>query len=163
MSASPQRQPATRVIIFRCCKFTIAHAMQQTTRSHNSLSKPLAQQLLDEEESFIEYISVAINEYVISSSHQFTKTPLHNGSWTGIQRLYEWKTLRPRGMAAALGVETPAFLALARELQDHSTLRDARYVSAEEQLAIFLYICRGRESIRRTAEEFQRSLDTVSV
>jgi hypothetical protein len=66
-------------------------------------------------------------------------------------------------MFAALGVETPAFLAIVSELKQYSTLKDSRYVSAEEQLAIFLYICRGRESNRRTAEEFQRGLETVSV
>lgn len=127
-----------------------------------SRSHRIAHRHLDKERTILDLVTIAINNYVLSESHQYTKEPLHDGFWTGSKRLVEWITRRPRGMYAALGVEATTFLALVDELKSHSTLRCSRYVSAEEQVAIFLFICCGRESVRRTGEEFQRSLDTVS-
>jgi hypothetical protein len=39
---------------------------------------------------------------------------------------------------------------------------DSRYVSLEEQLAIFLYSCVTGLTIRHVGERFQRSNDTIS-
>jgi hypothetical protein len=47
-------------------------------------------------------------------------------------------------------------------LKDKAWLGDTRYVSAEEQLAVFLRITRTGQSNREMQERFQRSGDTIS-
>ncbi|ORX37747.1 hypothetical protein BD324DRAFT_395546 [Kockovaella imperatae] len=88
-------------------------------------------------------------------------TPLHNASFRGETRLQELQGRHRHAMLAVLGLEPPAFSSIYEELYWHGGLRDSRYVSAKEQLAHFLYICREGSGVRRTAEYFDRSYHTI--
>jgi hypothetical protein len=54
------------------------------------------------------------------------------------------------------------FLILLAKLRTLSGLTDLKYVSLEEQVAIFLYSCVVGMSIRHIGEQFQRSNETIS-
>jgi hypothetical protein len=60
------------------------------------------------------------------------------------------------------GMERFVFRKLLQALKHRTGLRDTKYVSAEEQLAIFLRIARTGMSNAEMQERFQRSGDTVS-
>jgi hypothetical protein len=54
------------------------------------------------------------------------------------------------------------FEGLCAWLQEHGGLRDSRWVSAKQKLAIFLWIVAQGDSQRATAEIFQHSTETIS-
>jgi hypothetical protein len=60
-----------------------------------------------------------------------------------------------------LCVSHHVFNALLSELQEAGHV-SSRYVSLEEQLAIFLYACVTGLTIRHLGERFQRSNETIS-
>jgi hypothetical protein len=53
------------------------------------------------------------------------------------------------------------FQKLLAMLGTHSPMSDTRYLSMEEQLAIFLYFGHTNNTVRVTANRFQRSYDTI--
>jgi hypothetical protein len=61
-----------------------------------------------------------------------------------------------------LGVTWHVFQKLTHELQDLHGLCDSKYISADEQLAIFLHFARVGASSCMLQECFQRSGDTIS-
>lgn len=61
-----------------------------------------------------------------------------------------------------MGMQRHVFRKLVRELQMRTWLTATRWVSAEEQLAIFLRIARTGQANVEMQERFQRSGDTVS-
>jgi hypothetical protein len=54
------------------------------------------------------------------------------------------------------------FRKLVHELELHAGLKHSKHICAEEQVAIFLCICKTGCSIRDLRERFQRSPDTIS-
>jgi phosphate starvation-inducible membrane PsiE len=60
-----------------------------------------------------------------------------------------------------LGVSCDVFLELIKELRRLGH-RNSKYVSLEEQLAIFLYMSITGLTIRHVRERFQRSNETIS-
>jgi hypothetical protein len=60
-----------------------------------------------------------------------------------------------------LGVSHEVFGKLIQELRDIG-YQNSRYVSLEEQLAIFLYMCVTGLTIRHVGERFQRLNETIS-
>ncbi|KAF8803199.1 hypothetical protein BYT27DRAFT_7110164 [Phlegmacium glaucopus] len=67
----------------------------------------------------------------------------------------------PRRIRCELGVHRHVFLELIQELQRLGHGR-SKYLSLEEQLAIFLYIAVTGMTIRHAGECFQRSNETIS-
>ncbi len=61
-----------------------------------------------------------------------------------------------------MGMQRHVFRKLVKELQTRTWLAPTRWVSAEEQLAIFLRIARTGQANVEMQERFQRSGDTVS-
>ena len=80
---------------------------------------------------------------------------------TGIEKLWEWRGRHDHAMRDTLGVRPLIFDRLLCEIQTYSHLPGSRWISADEQLAIFLYIARDGLNIRKTADTFNRSYDTI--
>jgi hypothetical protein len=89
------------------------------------------------------------------------REPYHTSALSGQDWVIELLTGHPERIRCELGMHVGAFAELIDELRTmgHS---DSKYVSLEEQLAIFLYASVTGLSIRHLAERFQRSNDTIS-
>ncbi|THU78453.1 hypothetical protein K435DRAFT_594715, partial [Dendrothele bispora CBS 962.96] len=68
----------------------------------------------------------------------------------------------PDRMKHNLGVHGHVFKKLKKELQEVGSLRPRRHVDTNEILATFLYQATTNLSVRKIAERFQRSFETVS-
>lgn len=68
----------------------------------------------------------------------------------------------PLRFRRAMGMHRHVFCKLVRELETRTWLCPTRWVSSEEQLAIFLRIARTGQGNAEMQERFQRSGDTVS-
>ena len=55
------------------------------------------------------------------------------------------------------------FLLLVEELRSLCHLEDSKFVTLQEQVAIFLYMCVTGLSIRHVGEWFQHSNETISM
>ena len=69
----------------------------------------------------------------------------------------------PVRMHEQLGVPRHVFEKLLDELQSAHGLADGKYITAKEQLAIFLHLARTGASSRMLQERFQRSGSTISM
>ena len=77
----------------------------------------------------------------------------------GPEKLWIWR-LRPELFQRQLGMSIGTFNKLLEFCQEHGL--KGRYMSLEEKLAIFIYICQFGISQTVTAEIFGRSADTIS-
>lgn len=68
----------------------------------------------------------------------------------------------PERFDEQFGMSKHAFRLLSHELQLYSGLTDRRHVTADEQLATFLYFARTGSSTRILQERFQRSPSTIN-
>lgn len=85
----------------------------------------------------------------------------HTLALTGHAWVLELLTGHPDRIQCELGVRHHVFHLLIDKLRElgHS---DSRYVTLEEQLAIFLYSCVTGLSTHHVGERFQRTTDTIS-
>jgi len=90
-----------------------------------------------------------------------TRQPYHTSILTGEGWMLELLFGHPQRIQDCLGVSHHTFSELITVLRSMG-LRNSRYVSLEEQLAIFLYACVTGVSIVHVAERFQRSKATIS-
>ena len=88
--------------------------------------------------------------------------PMRTSILSGQMWLDELLAGHPERFKEQFGMSKCAFQLLLRELQLHSGLANRRHVTADEQLAIFLYIARTGSSTRVLQERFQRSPSTIS-
>jgi hypothetical protein len=82
------------------------------------------------------------------------KEPYHKSILSGYAWLQELLHGHPERICTELGLHKEAFLALIQELRSMGH-GDTRYVTLEEQLAIFLYTSITGLSIRHVGERFQ--------
>ena len=89
------------------------------------------------------------------------KEPYHTSILSGYAWVQELLNGHPERIRTELGVHKEVFYALLEELQlmGHG---DTKYVTLEEQLAIFLYMCVTCLTIRHVGERFQRANGTIS-
>ena len=104
-------------------------------------------------------ILITVSGWLITSTYQ--KVPYHTSILTGEGWVRELLGGLPKRIRCELGVHSHVFTALVLELRE-SGHQDSRFVSLEEQLAIFLYFCVTGLTIRHIGEQFQRSNDTIS-
>ena len=88
--------------------------------------------------------------------------PMRTSILSGQMWLDELLAGHPERFKEQFGMSKGAFQSLSRELQLHSGLANRRHVTADEQLATFLYIARTGSSTRILQERFQRSPSTIS-
>jgi len=89
------------------------------------------------------------------------KEPYHTSILSGYAWLQELLHGHPECIRTELGVHKEVFHVLIRLLRSMGH-GDTRYVTLEEQLAIFLYISVTGLSIRHVGERFQRANGTIS-
>ena len=94
-------------------------------------------------------------------SADFNKQARNDSILTGQEWLDELLIGHPKRFYASMGMHKHVFRELLRELIKVG-LHDTRYVSSEEQLAIFLYLAVTGVAQRHLEERFQRSPDTIS-
>jgi hypothetical protein len=111
------------------------------------------------------YITLFVSIILTSTSSlllSFRKRqPYHTSILTGEGWVMELLAGHPERICCELGVHRHVFLELIQELRQLNHDR-SKYVSLEEQLAIFLYISVTGLTIRHVGERFQRSNETVS-
>ena len=91
----------------------------------------------------------------------YMKEPYHTSILSGYAWVQELLDGHPERICTELGVHKEVFHALIRELQSMG-YGDTRYVTLEEQLAIFLYTSVTGLSIRHVGERFQHANGTIS-
>jgi hypothetical protein len=105
------------------------------------------------------FVAIAIEQYYTSN---FNKIPQHTSSHTGRRWMNELLTGHPARMKDNLGLSQEGFLYLENILVRKSNLRDTRYMDTTEQLGIFIYVVVTDLSMRKLAERFQRSTETIN-
>jgi hypothetical protein len=98
---------------------------------------------------------------ILESVYSEEPEPYHTSILTGDAWVIELLTGHPQRIRCELGVHRHVFIALLSDLREmgHSS---SRFVSLEEQLAIFLYSCVTGLTIRHVGERFQRTNETIS-
>ena len=87
--------------------------------------------------------------------------PYHTSILTGEAWVLELMRGHPKQIHCELGVHLHVFQALLSELCSIGR-KNSRFVTLEEQLAIFLYCCVTGLTIWHVGEQFQRSNETTS-
>ena len=105
-------------------------------------------------------IILAATGAVLESVYSKEPEAYHTSVLTGDAWVIELLTGHPERIRCELGVHCHVFVKLVSVLRNmgHSS---SRFVSLEEQLAIFLYSCVTGLTIRHVGEHFQRSNDTI--
>ena len=85
------------------------------------------------------------------SSH-LVKTPQNTSSLTGHAWVRELLAGHPRRFHNMMGMSNHVFRTLSRELQEYGGLQNSKYIALEEQLALFLHMCRTGGSHRDMQE-----------
>jgi hypothetical protein len=92
-----------------------------------------------------------------------SRQPYHNSLLSGAQWLIELATTNNQHrFHEQLGIYKEPFFKLVQELESTGLLKHTRYMSTEEQVAIFLYTVVTNLPNRKVAERFQRSGETIS-
>lgn len=102
----------------------------------------------------------AIASAVVVTNATATPAPVRTSILTG-QKWLEELISSPVRIREQLGVSRYIFHSLVKELRKHG-LKNSKFISADEQLAIFLHFARTGASSRMLQERFQRSGDTIS-
>jgi len=98
----------------------------------------------------------------IACASRFEKVPQHTSILSGQQWVDELREGHAGRFKNELGMSKHVFEKLLELLKKDGGLKDTRYVSAEEQLAIFLHFAHRALPNRGLQERFQRSGDTIS-
>ena len=90
------------------------------------------------------------------------KTPQNDSALTGHAWVCELLAGHPRRFHNMIGMSKHVFHKLVNELRLYAGLRDTKHIALEEQVALFLHICRTGGSQRDIQERFQHSPGTIS-
>ena len=99
---------------------------------------------------------------MLYASSNYWKQPYHTSALSGLAWVNELKNGHPRRIRTEIGVHLHVYLILVYELRFFCGLEDARDVTLDEQLAIFLYMSVTGLDVEHTGERFQRSNETIS-
>lgn len=105
-------------------------------------------------------VTIAVSLY---ASPLYWKQAYHTSKLTGADWVKELICGHHDRIWTELGVRVHVFLAFVHELRTVGGMNDSRYVTLDEQAAIFLYMCVTGMSVRHVSERFQRSNETVSM
>lgn len=104
----------------------------------------------------------SVMEAIHATERLLNPEPYHTSQLSGRRWVEELKYGHPHRMADNIGVRPAVFSKLEQELVSKGGLLPSRWVDTSEMLAIFLYQVVTNSSIRKTAERFQRSNETIS-
>jgi len=130
----------------------------------NDHDEQARQQVLHRLRQFtILFVSIILSAIVsiLSSTYKNEPEPYHTSILTGEGWVLELLTGHPERIHCELGVHRHIFVKLVSDLRSLGHT-NSRFVSLEEQLAIFLYSCVTGLTIRHVGERFQRSNETIS-
>ncbi len=88
-------------------------------------------------------------------------TPRNTGQ-PGREYLYELLQSSPKRIYEVLRMQKQTFLELCEWLEHNTTLQSSRYITIQEQVAMFLWTINFSASNRQVMERFQHSGQTVS-
>ena len=108
----------------------------------------------------ITLLSIAIT-YIFTPEEAVVRLAYHTSILTGAGWVMELLAGHPLRIRTELGVSRETFIALIEELHGMGH-NDSKFVSLEEQLAIFLYASVTGLTVRHLGERFQRSNETIS-
>ena len=106
--------------------------------------------------------AIAAGAAVLAYASCFEKIAQHTSILTGQQWVDELCEGHPDRFKNEMGINKKVFNKLLRALEEHGKLKDTQYVSAEEQLAIFLHFVLRALSNRGLQERFQCGPETIS-
>jgi len=93
---------------------------------------------------------------------QYNPEPYHTSTLSGEEWVKELHKGHPECMRNNLGVGRRVFKKLKSELRKEGNLKPCRHVGISEMLVTFLYQAVTNLSVRKVAERFQQSLETIS-
>ena len=108
------------------------------------------------------FIRIIILNLVAIIQAQYLRQPWHTSMLTGQMWVLELLAGHPERIRTELGVHTHVFYALIDELHELG-YSDSKFVTLEEQLAIFLYCSVTGLTVRHLGERFQRSNETITL
>lgn len=128
--------------------------------SHWGVQRAIRQRLLPLATVLVSII-LAATTALLQSIYSKEPEAYHTSVLTRNAWVIELLTGHPECIQCELGVHRHVFLELISALRGmgHSS---SRFVSLEEQLAIFLYACVTGSTVQHIGEHFQRSNETIS-
>jgi hypothetical protein len=109
------------------------------------------------------FISIILTPTAVLVDSLFAREPYHTSILTGEGWVMELLSGHRNRIRCELGVSHDVFAALISELRDMGH-GNSKYVSLEEQLSQFFFICAVTGlTIRHAGERFQRSNETMSL
>jgi hypothetical protein len=129
-------------------------------QTHRSLAALKLKSLKKRKAAAVAAIAAAAVLYRKYSAN-YNKEAKNTSRMTGQAWINELFAGHPRRFYNNMGMNKHVFKQLVRELIQVG-LHDTRYVTSEEQLAIFLYLAVTGLAQRHLEERFQRSPDTIS-
>jgi hypothetical protein len=89
-------------------------------------------------------------------------TPMNTSVLKGMGWVRELLTGHPTQFYDAFAMPKHVFQKLVTELKLYAGLKSTKYICAEEQVALFLHMCKTGGTVRDMRERFQHSPDTIS-
>jgi len=107
-------------------------------------------------------VIIVVYASMLAYASHFEKVAQHTSILRGQQWLDELHEGHPGRFKNEMGMSKYIFNRLLEVLQEDGRLHDTRYVTAQEQLAIFLHFAHQALSNCALQERFQHSPDTIS-
>jgi len=107
-------------------------------------------------------VIIVVYASMLAYASRFEKVAQHTSILRGQQWLDELHKGHPRRFKNKIGMSKYIFNRLSEVLQEDGGLKDTWYVTAQEQLAIFLHFAYQALSNCALQEHFQCSPDTIS-
>jgi hypothetical protein len=124
-------------------------------------NRPLVHQRIIQYAVLLLSILISASGALVEAMYPRDPEPYHTSVLSGEAWVIELLTGHPEWIRCELGMHAHAFAKLISELRALG-YSDSKFVSLEEQLAIFLYASVTGLSIRHIGERFQWSNETIS-
>ena len=111
------------------------------------------------EDDFVHFILPTLQG---SSSQSSQRRAIHTSILNGATYVHEALTGHEVLCEWRFHMERSIFQALAQKLRENHLLQDARYISVQEQVAIFLYAVSKNATNRTLQDRFQHGADSIS-
>ena len=134
----------------------MGHEESSTSSKNNSKAKSLQQK------QKLAGLMAAVAAGSVVTLPGVIKEPMYDSPFTGEMRMQEFLRGHDGRFYNSFGMKKEVFFHLKYELQELAQLTDTCHLTMDEQLGIFLRLCRSGNVVRDIQEQFQRSPDTVS-